>query len=58
MAADDEEVDPLMTQPSRRTHFRVWIALAVLLPLLFAAGLAVRRTATPDNPNLRWENYK
>jgi len=45
-------------QPIRRNHFRIWVGLAVLLPILFIAGLLVRRTTTPNNPALRWEQYK
>jgi hypothetical protein len=32
--------------PLRRRHRRVWLALALLLPLLYAAALLVR----PDRP--------
>jgi len=47
-----------MIQPLRRSHFWIWIGLAVLLPLLFTAGLAVRRETTPSNPAVHWEQYK
>jgi hypothetical protein len=47
-----------MIQPLRRTHFWIWIALAVLLPILFTAGLLVRETTAPNNPAVHWENYK
>jgi len=47
-----------MIQPLRRSHFRIWICLAVLLPILFAAGLLVRRTTTPNNPTVHWEQFK
>ena len=47
-----------MIQPLRRSHLWIWIALAVLLPVLFAAGLAARRDTTPDNPAVHWEHYK
>lgn len=47
-----------MIQPLRRTHFRVWVALAVLLYAVFLAGLLVRRTATPPNPTLHWEEVR
>src|ERR1043166_709359 len=57
MAVDAKAVDR-MTRPLRRAHFRVWIALAVLLPALFALGLAARRNTTPANPGLSWERYK
>ena len=46
-----------MTRPLRRAHLRIWIALAVLLYTIFAAGLLVRRSATPPNPQLHWEDY-
>lgn len=47
-----------MTQPLRRLHFRIWIALALVLPLLFVVALSARRTTTPMNPTFRWEKYK
>lgn len=31
-----------MTRPMRRAHFHIWIALAIVLPALFVAALAVR----------------
>jgi hypothetical protein len=47
-----------MIQPLRRKHFLIWIGLAVLLPILFAAGLMNHRATTPNNPAVRWEEYK
>jgi hypothetical protein len=47
-----------MIRPLRRAHHRIWVLLAVLLPLLYAAGLASRRPATPPNGDLRWEMYE
>jgi len=47
-----------MIHSLRRTHFLIWIGLAVLLPILFAAGLMSRRATTPNNPALHWEQYK
>ena len=47
-----------MIQPLRRAHFRIWAVLAVLLYAVFIAGLLVRRTTTPPNPNLHWEQYR
>jgi hypothetical protein len=47
-----------MIQPLRRSHLRIWIALAVLLPILFAVGLAARRDTTPNNSVVHWEQYK
>ena len=47
-----------MIQPLRRSHLWIWIVLAVLLPVLFAAGLAARRDTTPNNPDVHWEQYK
>jgi hypothetical protein len=47
-----------MIQPLRRKHFLIWIGLAVLLPILFAAGLVNRRATTPNNPAVHWEQYK
>ena len=47
-----------MIQPLRRAHFRIWIVLAVILFAVFVAGLRVRRSTTPVNPNLHWEQYR
>ena len=47
-----------MTQPLRRSHLWIWIALTVLLPILFAAGLVSRKETSPMNPALHWEQYK
>jgi len=47
-----------MIEPLRRAHFRIWIVLSVLLPILYAASLIVRRPTTPKNPNVHWEKYK
>jgi hypothetical protein len=47
-----------MIQALRRSHLWIWIALAVLLPVLFAAGLTARRDTTPSNPVVLWEQYK
>ena len=47
-----------MIEPLRRSHFRIWILLSVLLPALLAAGLIVRRPTIPKNPNVHWEKYK
>lgn len=47
-----------MTRPLRRAHSRIWMGLAVLLPLLLAAALAARRDSTPRNPQLHWEQYR
>jgi hypothetical protein len=45
-------------RPLRRAHTYIWFLLALLLPAIFVAPLAVRRTTTPANPNLRWEIYR
>jgi len=39
-----------MIRSLRKAHGRIWIALAILLPLLFALGLLARhsRPANPD----------
>ena len=47
-----------MVRPLRRWHTYIWFALALLLPAIFVAALAVRRTTTPANSNLRWEVYR
>jgi len=43
-----------MTQPLRRLHRRVAIALAAVLPAAFVAGLAARRPTQPLNPGIHW----
>lgn len=42
-----------MTRPLRRAHVRIWVALAVLLPVLLVLALSVRRKTTPVNPGFR-----
>ncbi len=47
-----------LIQPLRRAHLRIWIVLAVALYGVAIAGLLARRTTTPANSNLRWEQYR
>jgi hypothetical protein len=47
-----------MIQPLRRAHFRIWLVLAIVLYVVFAAGLLARRSTTPANPNLHWEQLR
>ena len=47
-----------MIRPLRRAHGVIWCALALLLPALLAAALAVRRDPTPPNPQFTWEQYR
>jgi hypothetical protein len=47
-----------MTCPLRRWHLRIWLLLAVLLPLVLIAGLAGRKDTTPRNPNFDWEKLR
>lgn len=47
-----------MTRPLRRAHFRAWLTLALLLPVLWVAGLLARKSPNPINPNLHWEKLK
>ena len=47
-----------MIQPLRRAHQWIWLLLAVLLGTIYACGLWVRRSTTPQNPGVRWEQYK
>jgi len=42
----------------RRAHYRIWVVLAVLLPIVFAAALLARRETTPRNQQLYWEQYR
>jgi hypothetical protein len=39
-----------MIQPVRQTHFRIFIVLAVLVPLIFVLALAKRRLVKPATP--------
>lgn len=39
-----------MIQPLRKTHRMIFFALAVLLPLLFIAALAVRKPVPVNKP--------
>ncbi len=39
-----------MIQPLRKVHHVIFIALAVLLPLLFIAALAVRKPVPVNQP--------
>jgi hypothetical protein len=43
-----------MTQPLRKAHARIWVALAVALVMLFVTALMVR-PGVPVNPELNWE---
>jgi hypothetical protein len=47
-----------MIQPLRRAHFRIWLVLAIVLYAIFIASLLVRRSTTPSNPNLHWEQLR
>jgi hypothetical protein len=47
-----------MIRPLRRAHFWIWLVLAAVMYAVFAAGLLARRTATPANSNLHWEQYR
>lgn len=47
-----------MTRPLRKAHLRIWMALAVLLPILFARALMVRHSTTPANPSVHWEQLR
>ena len=47
-----------MIRPLRRAHFRIWVALALLLYAVFVAGLLARRTTTPPNSTLHWEQLR
>lgn len=47
-----------MMRPLRRAHLIVWCAIAVLVPLLVAASLAVRTSTTPLNSNLGGEHVR
>jgi hypothetical protein len=47
-----------MIRPLRRAHFRIWLVLAVLLYAVFLIGLIARRSTTPRNPNVHWEQLQ
>ncbi|MEZ5355338.1 MAG: hypothetical protein R2762_22105 [Bryobacteraceae bacterium] len=44
-----------MIQPLRRLHYRIWLILAILLPLLVAAAISGRRNTDVANSSLDWE---
>ena len=52
-----EKVAP-MTRPLRRVHRLTWLALAVILPILYFAAIAARRDAQPSNAGLDWSFYQ
>jgi hypothetical protein len=47
-----------MIAPLRRAHYRIWLVLAAVMYAIFIAGLLARRTTTPPNPGLHWEQYR
>jgi len=47
-----------MIAPLRRAHFRIWLAPAITIYAVFIAGLLARRTTTPPNHGLHWEQYR
>lgn len=47
-----------MIRPLRRSHFWIWVALAVLLPSLFTVGLLARCETTAANSAVHWEQLK
>jgi len=47
-----------MIQPLRRSHFGIWVALPLILAVLFVAGLVSRRTAQPPNAEWHWQQYR
>jgi hypothetical protein len=47
-----------MIQPLRRAHFRIWLVLAVVLYTVFVTGLMARRSTTPRNANVHWEQLR
>jgi hypothetical protein len=42
-----------MTAPLRRAHRRIWLALAIVLPLILASGLYLAQS--PPAINAHWE---
>jgi hypothetical protein len=42
-----------MQRRHRRQHSRIWLVLALLLPAVLLAGLAVRTAQHADHPPLR-----
>jgi hypothetical protein len=47
-----------MIAPLRRAHYRIWLVLAAIMYAIFIAGLLARRSTTPPNPGLHWEQYR
>ena len=44
-----------MNQPLRRVHCAIWLVLPAMLFALLIAGLMARRTTTPPNAAVHWE---
>ena len=47
-----------MTQPLRRFHFWAWLAIAIVIVTGFVASLLARRSTTPANPGVHWDELK
>ena len=47
-----------MIAPLRRAHFRIWLVLAIALYAVFIAGMLARRSTTPPNASLYWEQLR
>jgi hypothetical protein len=48
----------VVIQPLRRAHRWIWLALSLLLPAVFIAGIAARRSTTPPNSGLSWDRTR
>jgi hypothetical protein len=47
-----------VTRPLRRAHFLTWLVLAVALYVVFVSGLSARRSTTPRNSSVHWEQLR
>ena len=47
-----------MIRPLRHSHLRIWILLALTLPVLLVSALVMRRDATRVNDNFVWERLR
>ena len=47
-----------MIRPLRRAHLRIWLMLAVVVYAVFVTGLIARRSTTPRNPQVHWEQLR
>jgi hypothetical protein len=47
-----------VTAPLRRIHLFTWTFLVAVLGVVLFVSLSVRRSSTPNNPQVVWEQEK